>query len=149
MWCKYFAPLYFRYLLYHDNFSYPLRAYTVTHQLIRSYNLNGTETNIAPYVIPQTYMNLYNFHSCLSNVSVYILTCTTWTVYAWPILARVHLRCNLIVATLITLASTYSDDLASVVGRAGIEPTVFLVCLIYSQVSSPAGHIYPYYKSKW
>ena len=29
-------------------------------------------------------------------------------------------------------------------GRVGIEPTMFLVCLIYSQVRSPATHIYPY-----
>lgn len=30
------------------------------------------------------------------------------------------------------------------VGRVGIEPTMFLMCLIYSQVRSPATHIYRY-----
>lgn len=30
------------------------------------------------------------------------------------------------------------------VGRVGIEPTMFLMCLIYSQVRSPTTHIYPY-----
>ena len=30
------------------------------------------------------------------------------------------------------------------VGRVGIEPTVFLMCLIYSQVSSPSRHTDPY-----
>ena len=32
----------------------------------------------------------------------------------------------------------------NLVGRAGIEPAVFLMCLIYSQMSSPTGRIYPY-----
>lgn len=30
-----------------------------------------------------------------------------------------------------------------VVGRVGIEPTVFLMCLIYSQVRSPSTHTCP------
>ena len=30
------------------------------------------------------------------------------------------------------------------VGRVGIEPTVFLMCLIYNQVSSPTGRTDPY-----
>lgn len=32
----------------------------------------------------------------------------------------------------------------NLVGRAGVEPAVFLTCLIYSQMSSPTGRIYPY-----
>ena len=30
------------------------------------------------------------------------------------------------------------------VGEVGIEPTMFLMCLIYSQVSSPTGHTHPW-----
>ena len=32
----------------------------------------------------------------------------------------------------------------NLVGRAGVEPAMFLTCLIYSQMSSPTGRIYPY-----